>query len=285
MYILFDIGGTKMRLAYCQDGKTFGTPEIISTPKSFQKGIESFVKLAKKLSKGGDIKAAAGGVAGPIDQKKGCLLNAPNLPDWIDRPLHSSLAAALGAPVFIENDAAIVGLGEAVYGAGKGYDIVGYITVSTGVGGARIVEKRIDARAVSFEPGHQIIDPTGGPCPGCKVEGHLEGYVSGRAIERRFGKKPYEIKNRKIWDEYARLLAYGLNNTIVHWSPNVLVLGGSMVVKEIGIPINRIKYHLDKILTIFPSPPIKKAILGDVGGLYGALVYLEQQMGKYEAVV
>jgi glucokinase len=54
------------------------------------------------------------------------------------------------------------GLGEAVFGAGKGREIVVYMTISTGVGGARIVGGKIDASAMGFEPGHQIIDACGG---------------------------------------------------------------------------------------------------------------------------
>ncbi|MFV1917705.1 MAG: ROK family protein, partial [Patescibacteria group bacterium] len=119
-------------------------------------------------------------------------------------------------------------------------------------------------------------------CPECKALeddaslGHLEAHISGAAVEKRYGKKPYEITDDKFWDELARLLAFGLNNTIVHWSPDVVVLGGSMM-KKIGIPIDRVKFHLKKILKIFPElPEIKKAELGDLGGLHGALYYLKQ---------
>lgn len=50
--------------------------------------------------------------------------------------------------------------------------------------------------------------------------------------------------------------------------------------KEIGIPIERVRHHLKNILTIFPEhPKIEKATLGDVGGLWGALAYVKQQEG------
>ena len=54
-----------------------------------------------------------------------------------------------------------------------------------------------------------------------------------------------------------------------------------MVVKSSGIRIENVRKHLARILTIFPNPPeIKQAELGDSGGLYGALVYAKQQLGK-----
>ncbi len=118
----------------------------------------------------------------------------------------------------------------------------------------------------------------GGPARRELVEpGHLEEYISGAALERRLGKKPEDILNPVVWEELARHLAYGLNNTILHWSPDIVVLGGSMIVREVGIKIPRVRAHLAKILTIIPPtehPPIISATLGDFGGLHGALALI-----------
>jgi len=277
MFLLFDIGGTKMRLAVSKDGKSFDEPKIVDTPQDFNAGMSLFQKISMELSGGGKIKAVAGGIAGPLDRGKTKLINSPNLPRWVDKPLKETLQKTLKTPVHLENDAAIVGLGEAVNGAGKGEEIVAYITVSTGIGGARIVDGRIDRNIFGFEPGHQIIDPTGTLCPICGSAGHLEGHLSGVALEARYHKKPYEITDNQVWEEEAKWLAYGLNNTAVYWSPSVIVLGGSMITKSPGISIERVSYHLKKTLTIFPERPrLAKAELGDIGGLYGALEILKQ---------
>ncbi|PIT92262.1 MAG: hypothetical protein COU08_03045 [Candidatus Harrisonbacteria bacterium CG10_big_fil_rev_8_21_14_0_10_42_17] len=285
MYLLFDIGGTKMRLAVSEDGATFGEPIIISTPKNFDEGMKVFSKLSKTLSGGRMITFAGGGVPGPLDAGKSCLLASPNLSGWVGKPLRASIQVAVGAPTFLENDTAIVGLGEAVHGAGRGYAITVYVTISTGVNGVRIVDGVIDRNAFGFEIGHQVIafsahgtkDGDLPICLNCPVPGHLEAYVSGTAIAKRYGKKPYDIHDEAIWDTVARHLAYGLNNTIVHWSPHIVVLGGSMM-KEIGIPLDRVQHHLRETLTIFPVlPDLKKAELKDIGGLYGALAFLKQK--------
>ena len=85
--------------------------------------------------------------------------------------------------------------------------------------------------------------------------------------------KPFEIHDDAIWDKLAKFLAYGLNNTIVYWSPDIIVLGGSMM-KEVGIPVPAVRKHLSEILKIFPTiPQIEKAELADFGGLYGSLAY------------
>lgn len=266
-----------MRLSVSRDGENFDEPSIFKTPKDFNEGMNLFAKTARELGGGEKIKAAAGGIAGPLDPSKTMLINSPNIKGWIGKPLKESMQALIEAPVFIENDAAIVGLGEAAYGAGKGEGIVAYITVSTGVGGAKIVDGKIERNAFGFEPGHQIIDPDGALCPTCGSLGHLESRVSGSALEKRFHKKPREITDMSIWEEEAKWLAYGLHNTIVHWSPDILVLGGSMMLKKPGISLERVAYHLRKNLLIFPQlPKLVKASLGDVGGLYGALVFLKQ---------
>ncbi len=272
--MLFDIGGTKTRIALSTGGKTFGEPKVIPTPKDFEKGILLFRDAALELSGGKKIEAVAGGIAGPIDREKTMLVNSPHISGWIRKPLKKELEKALGAQVYIENDAAMVGLGEAAFGKGKGKRVVVYMTVSTGVGGSRIVNGRIDESAMGFEPGHQIIDPTGSLCPDCKsVPGYLERYISGSAIERRYKKKAYEIFDPKVWEEEARLLAYGLNNTIVHWSPDIVILGGSVTRR---IPLNRVRFHLRRIMKIFPKvPPVERAVLGDFGGLYGAMYFLK----------
>ncbi len=264
-----------MRLA-SSDGKSVLKTVILDTPKNFEEGIQLFKKTALDLAGAETIERVAGGIAGPLDKEKSTLLRAPHLPGWVDRQFRQKLSEALNAPVFLENDSALVALGEATQGAGKDFNIVAYFTISTGVGGARIVGGKIDDNSSGFEPGHQIIDPGNALCRTCE-NGELESYISGAAFEKRFGQKPYEIIDSAVWEETAKFLALGLHNSIVHWSPDVVVLGGSMM-KEIGIPIDRVKYHLEKTLNIFPVlPKIKKAELGDLGGLYGALEYLKQQ--------
>lgn len=262
MYILFDIGGTNLRVAASTDGQTLSQPIITPTPQNFQEGLKLLIDSSQKLAQGVKIVAVAGGIAGPLDQKKTMPINAPNLSGWNNQPLTPELSKALRAPVYLENDTAMACLGEAHFGAGRGFPIVAYLTISTGVGGARVVDGRIDRSSLGFEPGHQII--TG--------KEDLENLVSGGAIEKRYGQKPQDIKDLRVWDEVAKWLAIGLNNTIVHWSPDIVILGGSVVN---SIPISYVNFYLSETLTIFKNlPKVVKSNLGDLNGLYGALAYL-----------
>lgn len=268
MYLLFDIGGTKTRIAVSPDGIKISDHKIISTPSVFEEGVAAIISAGKELAGDTHIEAAGGGIAGSLDKEKSGLARGGHLRGWKGKSLVAALSEPLGGiPVFIDNDAAIVGLGEAHDGAGKGFDIVVYITVSTGVGGVRIVEGKIDANRFGFEPGHQIINASG------EVK-QLEKLVSGRWIEQKYGKAPREITDQSIWDEVGDLFSAGLTNSILHWSPDVVVLGGSMM-NQPGLPLDRIKANIADNLSDFPFvPEIKKSELGDIGGLHGALVHV-----------
>ncbi|MBI5798768.1 MAG: ROK family protein [Candidatus Yonathbacteria bacterium] len=277
MFILFDIGGTKMRVVAADYEKLLGDPVVVSTPKDFNEGMDTLKRIIDNVSgefvaEGRAVTAIVGGIAGPIDADKTMLVSSPNLSGWVGRDIKNILHDTYKVPVNLENDSALVGLGEAHFGAGRGKSIVAYLTISTGVGGVRIIDGKIDRASLGFEPGHQIIDPDNSLCPTC--EGNdLEAYVSGTSIEKRFGVKPYEIHDDSIWDELAKFLAYGVHNTIMYWSPDIVVLGGSMM-KEVGIPIDAVRKYLAEILKIFPRAPlIEKAELADFGGLYGSLAY------------
>lgn len=277
MYILFDIGGTKMRVAGSDDLKTFvSEPVVLETPKEYRTGIAALKEVMDRASAEAPIEGIAGGIAGSIDQERGCLTRGPNLSGWFEKPIRDDLVQTFGVPVHIENDAAVVGLGEMHHGAGSAEGIAAYLTVSTGVGGARYENGAIDTYAQSFEPGHQIIDPDKSMCPDCE-SGELESYIGGAATERRMGKKPYDILEPEFWETYAKYLAYGLNNTIMHWTPRLVVLGGSMIVGDPAIPVDRTEAYLKEILSAEQMPEIKKAELGDLGGLYGAMVLMSSK--------
>lgn len=276
-YVLFDIGGTKTRVSVSEDLKTFSEPVKFKTPETAKEGVEAIVAEAKKLTDK-NIRAVAGGIRGILDGEKTMMLRDPGgaLVGWEEEPVAEMLGKKLKTKVFLENDASLVGLGEAIHGAGKGYDIVAYHTVSTGVGGSRIDHGEIDAYANGFEPGHQILD-IDRTILGDDIEPTLENLVSGTALEERAGVKPYEVPQEDaVWDQLAEYLASGLRNTILFWSPDVIVLGGSMIVGNPRIFLEDIIRHTNEVVADrVPVPPIVDATLADYGGLYGAMALLD----------
>lgn len=279
MYVLFDIGGTKTRVAISEDLQTIQAVEKFNTPLTYAEGIQAIIDAIKKLVPAGEIKGAAGGIRGPLNHEKTGIVSEKVLTDWVGRKITNDISSAISAPVFLENDTAIVGLGEVHYGAGKGYNIVAYHTVSTGVGGARYVSGNLDIASVGFEPGHQILD-IDRTILGVHVSPTLENMVSGTSLEKRRGVKPYEIaQDDAVWDELAKYLAYGLKNTIMYWSPDVIVLGGSMIIGDPRIFLEPIKKYTTEVLDgLVPCPEIVDATLKDEGGLYGAMAILKLKL-------
>lgn len=278
-YVLFDIGGTKTRIAVSEDLKEFGEPISINTPKKFDAGIDAMVEAVDKLGVK-NVRYMAGGVRGILSEDRGEMMDDSGvLSDWVEKPLKDTLKKRLKTEVILENDAAVAGLGEAHYGAGKGADIMVYHTVSTGVGGVKIEDGKIDSYSVGFEPGRQILD-IDRTILGEDVLPTLENLVSGSAVEERMGVKPYEIpQSDAIWDQLANYFAYGLRNSVLYWSPDVIVLGGSMIVGDPRILLDDIIKHTQEVLgEEVPCPLIKDAELGSVGGLYGAMVLLQQNI-------
>ena len=273
MYILFDIGKTKMRIARYDGGDEFYKPVILDTPLGFNEMIKLFSSEIKKITKKEKIKSVVGGIGAPLNKEKTATLSVR----WAGLPLKEKLEKAVDASVFLENDSAMVALGESHYGAGIDIDIMAYVTISTGVGGARVVGGILDKAYLGFEPGKLVIDSDSSLCEECEGS-TFEDYVSGSSVEKRFNKKPYEILENKLWEEeLPKYLAYGLNNITVLWSPNAIVLGGSMIVGNPAISIKKTEEYLKNILAVYPKiPQIKKAKLGAVGGLYGAMEYIKQ---------
>lgn len=282
MYLLFDIGGTNIRLAL-SDGGGIKFKESFRTPDKYSEVMKLFQDFSNKLESNISLKAIAGGVPGFIDSDKGIIKSSINLPDWVEKPFTADLEKLYKTKAYLQNDADLTGLGEAVYGAGKGFKVVAYLVSGTGFGGVRIVEGKIDVNTFGFEPGYQIIDADSSIAAEflnkkSRYESniaYLQRFVSGRDIEARFGENPNQIEDAKIWDNIHRLLAIGLNNTIVHWSPDVVVLGGGVLLSD-KIDLDKVKLELRKVLRRYPDfLEIKKAKLGDTGGLYGALAYLK----------
>lgn len=273
-YVIFDIGGTNTRVAVSKDLKGFEKPVKFKTPINFKEGIDKIVETTKEMVDG-NISGACGAVRGMLSEDRKFIAHDDVLEKWIEEPLTETLGKKLNTKVLIENDAALAGLGEAHFGAGQESEIMVYHTISTGVGGAKIENGNIDSYHLGFEPGKQVLD-IDRTILGEDIIPTLENLVSGAAVEERTGAKPYDIpQGDAIWDQLANYLAHGLRNTIYYWSPDTIVLGGSMITGDPAIPIKNIEKHLALLLEEgIDAPAIRQAKLKDDSGLYGAMVLL-----------
>lgn len=252
MQIIFDIGGTNLRLASSLDGKTLNEKVIVPTPQDFDQAVELIQTEINKLSGEKKITSIAGGIPARLNNEdKSQIIHASNLPEWSGKPLTERLRDAFHCPVKLENDCALGALGENKFGLGKNYNSVIYVAVGTGIGAAWILHDNLVQGSYSFEVGHQIIDPNGPICPSDQAQGHLEAYIN----------EP----------DFKKYFTIGLYNIMIHWPAEIIILGGGVVLGS-NWDTEEIENGL-KELTKNQSYNISVRIsqLGDEAGLYGAL--------------
>ncbi len=268
MKLVLDIGGTKTRIGIVSDTYKLLETSNFKTAANYKTGLKNIFDFI--MSKDIRISSACVGIAGVLE--KGVLYSSPNLRGWIGKPIKEDFENEFKIKVGFENDAALAGLGEAVYGAGKDYKIIAYITIGTGVGGARIVNRNIDERTYGFEPGHMaFLLETGSK----KTNFSFESLVSGKYIKRIYGKAPEDITQKEIWREIVKSAAAGISNAIYFWTPNIVILGGGVALTD-NFDITMLKKELERMLVAtYPKiPEIKKAVLGDFSGIWGGILYL-----------
>ncbi len=182
MSVGVDIGGTRLKF-----GCVSGDRVVRRAVRSLEPTDRTPEGLVRTLARGvadvapgpGALQSIGLGIAGVLSADGRRVLQSPNLP-WLDgQALPDALEAALGVPVWADNDANCVGWGEARAGAGRGEARQICLALGTGTGGALVLDGRLvrGDRGRGVELGHLSVDPNGPPC-GCGGRGCLEQYAS-----------------------------------------------------------------------------------------------------------
>ncbi|MBN1501792.1 MAG: ROK family protein [Spirochaetes bacterium] len=178
---------------------------------------------------------------GTVDVEKSILESAPNM--GIKRADLSKLRLAFGVPVFMDNEANCSAYGEYEFMELEDQPLF-FISVTEGIGGAIIVDKKLynGKNHRAGEIGHITINFEGENCS-CGNKGCWERYASVRALERMISRKGLtefsgldEIfsaysKNdamKKIIDEYAANISYGIRNLLMIFDPSIIIIGGEI---------------------------------------------------------
>jgi predicted NBD/HSP70 family sugar kinase len=259
MILVFDIGATHTRLALSEDGQLSHVVHFDTVHSG--PGLAHMLGAMHALAAGNSVKAVVGGMPGDLDED-GTLVAARNLRAWEGLPVGARIKSAFDCPVYIHNDVVMCGLGEARGGAGISEGVMVYYTVSTGVNAVRLVNGNLDRTIKRFEIGFELVGQEDG-----RVQS-LEMLIGGGAMEKRLGRAPQEVHSEAVWRLAERNLAHGLYNTLLHWTPDVVVFGGSMMH---DIRIDGVRRELAKWPQVLDrQPELKKAELGDLAGLHGA---------------
>lgn len=279
-YAGIDLGGTKILTFLCDSNRKILAR--VRTLTNADKGVEAVIEkmtgtvtdacLEADIDRN-DLTGIGIGVPGPVNKNSGKVYDCPNLPGWKNIEVKKIFSEKMGVQIEVENDARVAGLAEARIGAAKDHDNAFYVTVSTGIGGAIIIDGEIF---------HGAIGAAGEFGQMKMLDGSIfESHFSGPAIEKKFGVRtemiPDLIKRndpgaQKALDHLVNGIGTYLANITTLLNPNIIVIGGG--VSNIGDllikPVEKIIRQRGFSISA-KHVSVVQAGLGSDSGAYGAL--------------
>jgi glucokinase len=273
--LTIDIGGTKFSMAVF-DGDRMVRRESKSTDREGGRDwmLAQIISIASEWQREAELECCGVGFGGPVDFARQRVFKSTHVGGWSDFPLRDELARALELPTILDNDANVGALGEARYGAGRGYPSIFYMTLSTGIGGGIYFDGKIWRGADSYagELGHVTIRPDGPECL-CGARGCFERMCSGLWLEQDYGKPAQELmRDTAFVRRYVVDLALGLKACIMIVNPARIVIGGG-IAKAGDELFGPLRNELRRQITDWSAARIDvvPAALADDSVLYGAL--------------
>lgn len=317
-YIGLDLGGTNIKSCIInRDGDVLAERSV---PTDADKGpdavVDRLIESAHVVAEAAnlkltDITGVGVGAPGPLDAKKQIVVNAPNLPGFINVPLVARIREATGRPTVLENDANAAAYGEYAFGVGRDPNIrhLVLLALGTGVGGGVVVDGRIISGAFGLgaELGHLLMHPGGRLCA-CGQHGCLEAYASASSAERfaveavEAGKKTSLQKvhaagritakdvfdaakaGDQVADEVVDQLCANLGSACVSFcrifDPQMIVLAGGLILAGDTL-VKRVEHHYQKLTWTIAENRVRivLATLGERAGRIGAAAEAMQAFG------
>jgi len=211
------------------------------------------------------------GVGSPgVVDAAGTVIDAPNFA-WSDTPLATSLATALGVPVFVANDANTAVLGEHTFGeTGDGGLMV--LRVGIGVGAGLVLEGSLlhGHLGAAGEVGHVTVEPGGDVCA-CGRRGCLETILAAPRLRRRLAESGAD--RAAVLTEVGERLGITLAPVVGTLNIQELVLSGPTELLD-----GPLREAADRVIRERTMPvssaglAVRTSTLGDDVVLFGAAV-------------
>jgi glucokinase len=282
--VAVDLGGTSVRA-----GLVDARGNLIDYVKEgVRRGSEpqQIAGLMARMSRSGQPASAVVGVPGRVDRVAGRVLRARNLPETELSQLSASFFSELiGLPVELAGDAELAAVGESYFGAGATVGSTAYLTFSTGVGAAAVVDGillsgRISGLQIGFVrslgPNRPMADEL---ASGQRLEALSK--IVGRHIDFRgafvlaSGGGAFAAESRAALDD-IRAAAVSIAVLMCHvCSADVVVVGGGLALASEGSLVTeidrRIKDHDFSYVSWDVS--VRAAARGDQAALLGAAAW------------
>ncbi len=243
-----------------------------------------------------EIEGIGIGVPGAISSDGEIVVRAVNL-DWEQLPLKKMIQQELDIEACLLNDANAAALGEMWKGAARGRKNLLFVTLGTGVGGGIILNGEVlnGCHSAGGEIGHIPIRSDENRLCGCGGINCLETFASANGFVLSMRKKldqlnvswpaitPPNIFEKvaqndeaanEVFDEFLTVLAQALAGIVNTIDVEEIILGGGL--SEVGASLlEPLKKKLENYIfpQIRPHFSVKKALLGNDAGVYGAAYY------------
>ncbi|OQC10429.1 MAG: Fructokinase [Tenericutes bacterium ADurb.Bin087] len=282
-----DIGASTMKAAVVdKDGTIYFSKEVATPEKSefrFTQDINDLLETA--LFHAPEAIAIGIGVPGIVAPDSTLIHLLPNL-GYENIDFTKILRKGITQPVYLLNDANCAAYAEALCGAGADYQVVQYITLSTGVGGGLVINKEVytGGRGFAQEIGNMMIDAEA-PRPNPSMNANsFEACCSGKSLfnhAKRFGTNIHNVASvfmesrftpiRNVWVEN---LGKAIANIYTLYDPDVVILGGG-VMKSADKFFDDILPAVKKytFTQLHPHINLKRAAFNETGGMIGAALY------------
>jgi glucokinase len=305
-----DIGGTKLSVALITPegqiiDKCFDCDHVEKSECGLTEQIKSNIRLMLSRNKltESDLCGIGIGCAGHIRFRDGTIITTSNLKGFKGYPLRADVQSGFTVPVTLDNDANAQAFGELKFGAGRGYDNMVFLTISSGIGAGIIIDNKVyrGMTGTAGEFGHTIIEPGSDMVCTCGNKGCLMAVACGMALPYIFQKKLKEGKitklnfpsdfdysridgkiikqgldindpvSEEIMLETAHYVGIGIYNIFQTLNPQLIVLGGGLLSWG-DIFLEKIKhtfYGLARDM-MFDNVEIKVTEIGPDAGVIGA---------------
>ena len=307
MIAAIDIGGTKVAVGVVDSqGKVLASRESpTGADCEYAHALDIIVHMLKEVERNAGLQLSGVGIGstGPVDPFSGDFGEVDFLPKWRGKSLVKDLERMFNVTVALENDGDAGALGEAGWGAGRNKARLIYVTVGTGIGGGIVLDGKLYRGVDGAHPevGHQVIDPSGPPCS-CGFRGCWEALAAGPAMAawlestappdypQRAGLTAKLICQlavegdelaRSAVSREARYLGLGLANLINLFTPDAIVLSGSIMKSaDLFLPGIRDTIRQGCRFVPFEKTELLLASLGENANLIGAAMVWHHRFGK-----
>ena len=283
--LTFDIGGTYVKYGIVNEN--FEIVEKHKFPTEAKQGGQKLIeKVISIIESYEDIDRVAVSTAGQVDSENGIVVySTGNIPYYTGMMVKKMIENKTGIPTFVENDVNSAALGEAHFGAAKGFSNFICLTYGTGIGGAIYINNELykGSSSSAGELGHIITHAGGKQCT-CGGEGCYECYASAKALIEAvnnvsdtpldavqiFEKSNFEKPEiRSEIDKWVDEIIIGLMNVIYTFNPPLIVIGGGIMNEDYIIDLIDRKIY-NRLMDNFKDVNIVRSKMGNDAALLGA---------------